>query len=686
MKIVLHRRVALVCVAALSVSGCASLEQDPRLAAPRADAAGPAQAYKAYEAYVERLEIVRRGTAFGGMAFDDAGQYESIVAVAHMRIDPRAAVNRRIADIDKASTTRGWVRYKTNVTILRPVAPAKASRVLLLDVPNRGGKPLLEQVNEGSGAFDKATDAGNGYAMRRGHTLVWIGWQGDIALAPDGSRIGMELPLALEDGKPVTGPSVQEAVFDDGKPVGTMALDYPPASLDQALAMLTVRAHAGAPAVALPASSWRYAGAAAGPARVELTRAAGFDAGAIYRFEYEARDARVMGLGMAALRDVTSYLKAASPDASGQPNPLADIGPHTALAIGVSQSGRLLRDLIWQGFNRDAAGAQVFDGVMPLIAGSRKSFVNARFAQPGRYSTQHLDHITYGDQFPFSYAVTTDPVSGRRDGIFAQCQQSATCPKLMHVDSSLEFWQARASLVVTDGAGRDIALPSNVRAYLLSSTQHTAARTPTVGICKSPSNTAQQGPAVRALLERLVAWSGKAGAAPPASRYPRLANAMLTAPTRDAVGFPDLSKIGIDYPQVINGLSLVDYATPYGRAHADKRYQVLVPMADQDGHDIAGIRLPDVAVPLATYAGWNLRRRSFAEGQLCGLTGMSAPLPATPRAGDPRRAISQRYASRLEYAKAVALAARELRDQGLLLDDDVERYIERAKAERRVGP
>lgn len=668
MKIVPRRLPAVACLptalltAVLMLTSCATLTTGPG-------------------AQLERFEIVQRAPAFGGKVFDQAGAYERIVAIAHLRIDPRDPANARIADLDKAPVSGGWVHYKTNVVIVRPLAAASASRVLLVDLPNRGGKLLLQMLNDANGGIDQASDAGNGFAMRRGHTLVWIGWQGDIGLSPDGSQVGAELPLALEHDAPVTGPSFNETVFDDGKTSGTLALSYPPASRDQSHATLTVRASALAAPTIMAPSSWHYTD----EGNVELTRAPGFDAGAIYRFDYTARDARVMGLGMAALRDVTSYLKAAVPDAAGHPNPLADIGPQLAIATGVSQSGRVLRDLIWQGFNADAQGHKVFDGAMPLIAGSRKSFVNARFSQPGRYSTQHIDHITYGDQFPFSYAVTTDPVSGRRDGIFARCLATATCPKLMHVDSSLEFWQGRASLVVTDGAGRDIALPPDARAYLLSSTQHMAARAPVVGICKYPSNSAQQGPAVRVLLDRLVAWT-RAGVAPPPSRYPRVADAMLTEPNRDAVGFPDLSRIGIDYPAVINELQLVDYSTPGGRVDPDKRYRVLVPMADQDGHDIAGIRLPDVAVPLATYAGWNLRRRSFAEGQLCGLSGMSAPLPATPRAGDPRRAISQRYGSRLEYAKAVALAARELRDQGLLLDEDVERYIERAKIEQRVAP
>jgi hypothetical protein len=386
---------------------------------------------------------------------------------------------------------------------------------------------------------------------------------------------------------------------------------------------------------------------------------------------------------MAALRDVTAYLKAAAPDGAGQANPLADIKPQLAIAVGVSQSGRVLRDWIWQGFNQDPRGGKVFDGAMPLIAGSRKSFVNQRFAQPGRYSTQHLDHITYGDQFPFSYAVTTDPVGGATDGIFARCQATASCPKLMHVDSSVEFWQGRASLVVDNGAGKDIALPPEVRAYLLSSTQHMAAERPSTGVCKYPSNPARQSPAVRVLLDRLVDWA-RDGKEPPPSRYPRHADGMLTAPTRDSVGFPEVR--GVDFPVAVNELTVVDYGGAKARPDPARRYQLFVPMADADGNDIAGIRLPDVAVPLATYTGWNLRRKGYAEWQLCGLNGAHLPFAPTARAGDARKAVSQRYPSRLAYAKAVALAARELRDQELLLQEDVDRYIERAKVDTRVAP
>jgi hypothetical protein len=396
----------------------------------------PSSAPVSQEAAVERFEIVARSPAFAGARFDDAGDYELVTAIAHMRIDPRLPANRGIIDLGLAPVGKdGLVRYKTDVLIARPRDAAKASGVMVAEAPNRGNPLFLRMVNEGTMMLDTAAAAGTGFTMRRGHTMVWIGWQGDLPLFGNGRRAGAELPVATAGGKPITGESIEEEVFDDAKAVSTMALEYPAASQDQAAARLTVRATAGGEATVLPASAWRFTSTNA----IEITRPRGFDAGAIYQFQYQARDPKVMGLGLAAFRDVGSFLKSGAPDGTGQANPLADIKPSVALAAGVSQSGRFLRDLVWQGFNADTRGGKVYDGAMVLIAGARKTFLNARFAQPGRNSTQHIEHYTPGDQFPFSYAVTTDPLTGRTDGIFARCEQNSTCPRLMHIDSSGAF-------------------------------------------------------------------------------------------------------------------------------------------------------------------------------------------------------------------------------------------------------
>ena len=317
--------------------------------------------------------------------------------------------------------------------------------------------------------------------------------------------------------------------------------------------------------------------------------------------------------------------------------------PDAMLAVGAGQGGHLLREMIRDGLNRAPAGHKVFDGALVMMTGG-------------------------GDQFPFTYGSAKDPVSGRTDGIFARCSATATCPKLIHLDSTNDFWQSRASLVATGGTPHDIAVPDNVRTYLMSSTQHFYADRPVQADCQHPNNPARQSPVVRVMLDHLAAWT-RTGKAPPPNRYPLLADAMLTRADRDSVGFPDLRALGVNHPE---GLG------------EQGPYTLLVPMVDVDGHDIAGIRLPEIDVPLATHAGWNFKRGRANPPLLCGPNGLQLPFAATPRKGDPRRAISQRYPSRIAYAKAVALSARSLRDQGLLLQEDVDRYIERARRETRV--
>src|SRR5690606_21404782 len=186
-----------------------------------------------------------------------------------------------------------------------------------------------------------------------------------------------------------------------------------------------------------------------------IERPAGFEGGAIYEFIYEARDPIVMGLGFAAMRDAISFLRYETADRDGTPNPLLVEGrlPTWAISLGISQSGRTLRDMLYQGFNADLEGRIVFDGMHPDIAGSRKTFTNYPFSQPGRWQRQHEDHLFPGDQFPFTYGILTDPLSGRTDGILARCLETDTCPKIVHTDGEAELWQARASLVVTDPLG-----------------------------------------------------------------------------------------------------------------------------------------------------------------------------------------------------------------------------------------
>jgi len=381
-----------------------------------------------------RLEIASRTVAFDGESFGDHGQYERISGIAHFRIDPRAPANRGIVDLANAPRDAdGLVRYDSDFVILRPRDGQKASRVLAFDVVNRGIR-TLSLINGGSIGLADPIDRGDALLMNAGITAVWNGWQGDVA---GKIMIGARFPTVGAKGKPLTGRVATETIFDSSRG-NRIALPYPAATLDPADAKLTVAAVTGAPARIIPPEQWQFAGDTA----ITLKRPADMDAGAIYRFEYMARDPKVMGLGFAATRDLVAFLRHGD---AADGNPLADIAaaecPRTArgdcansaggifastIALGVSQSGRYLRDFVYQGFNRDLQGRRVFDGMLSIIPGGRRTFTNHRFAEPGRFSRQHEDHGVPGFTFPYAYATLSDPVTGAKDGILRACTTSRT--------------------------------------------------------------------------------------------------------------------------------------------------------------------------------------------------------------------------------------------------------------------
>ena len=389
----------------------------------------------------------------------------------------------------------------------------------------------------------------------------------------------------------------------------------------------------------------------------------------------------MLGIGFAAMRDAISFLRYETADRDGNPNPLAAHGlPTTAVSLGISQSGRMLRDFLYQGFNEDVAGRIVFDGMHPNIAGSRKTFTNYQFGQPGRWQKQHEDHVYPGDQFPFTYATLTDPLSGRTDGLQERCSASNTCPKIVHSDGEAELWQARASLVVTDPAGGHIELPDNVRVYLLSGTQHGGGPgvhtgTPSRGMCQNPSNPLALADTRTALSVALYEWVAK-GVEPPASRFPTVAGGGLVA--SDDLGFPAVP--GVTYSGSYNPLHLADHRSlppMYGDA-----YTVLVGRIDADGNMVDGVRHPNLVAPVGTHTGWNLRRAGFGEGGQCGGTGSFIPFAATDAdreaSGDPRPSFEARYPTHAAYVQAVSEAADALAGERLLLPGDAKAIVELA--------
>ncbi|MCH7822671.1 MAG: hypothetical protein IIA07_11685 [Proteobacteria bacterium] len=639
-----------------------------------------------------RFEVVEiESPAFDGRSFGSVGQYEMITARATFAVDPEHALNAGIVDIDLVPTNAsGRVEAIADVAILRPVDLSKGSGRLFYEVLNRGDKISFILMNDAPWVgYYHGLDVANGHLMNEGYTVVWSGWQGDMPAGKN--RMTLQAPVVEN----VTGTVRDEFIFYHNYDPFVATLSYPAASLDTDKATLTVRARQTDPRVTPDDLTFEFFMAARAGIepytneQIVIHRPAGFDANAIYEFTYEARDPIVMGLAFATVRDLISFLRYEPEDDAGNANPLLLDGKpatQTTYGMGISQSGRFVRDFLYQGFNEDEQGRMVFDGLMPDVAGSRKTWTNYRFAQPGRYSQEHEAHLQPGDQFPFTYGVMKDSLTGKTDGILKRCLESDTCPKVIHTDTATEFWQARASLVVTDTTGKDIELPHNVRAYLMASTPHSegfGGDPYPLEYCQNLGSPLQNGGPMRALLHALDLWV-REGVEPPDSEFPSHADGTLVPPDQESAGFPSIP--GVSFPDVINGLRATDYSK--FPPNEGSPYPVYVPKVDEDGNDIAGIRLPDVSVPLATYMGWNLGSKGFAEGSLCSVIGSTIPFRVTKsdrqRLKDPRLSIEERYANHEAYVKQVEAAAKRLVEKRLLLEDDVKLYVELAR-KRDIG-
>ncbi len=622
-------------------------------------------------AKVVKFEIVRVDSpAFEGRSFGAVGTYDRIVARATIAVKPDDINNSIIADLDRAPrNAQGLVEAVTDVEILRPTVAANGNRRLFYDVLNRGGKPGLALFNDLPVIVNdpvKAADAGNGFLMNRGYTLVWSGWQGDIALG--GGRMTFSPPVVPG----ITGLAREDFIFDHDDGLTSATLSYPAADLDPAHTKISVRQREADPRATPAGLQVDFDG----PTKISIQRPDGYDAGAIYEFVYTAKDPKVMGLGFAATRDVVSFLRNETGDAAGNGNPVAG-RIDRAIGFGMSQSSRFLQDYLYLGFNTDEAGRVVFEGLIPHISGGKKTFTNYRFSQPGRSPYQHADMLYPGADFPFTYPVITDALTGKRDGFLARCLAAGNCPKIIKSDSELEFYQQRASLVVTDTEGHVLEMPDNIRLFLLSNLQHNAmanSKSEMVKICAFPTNPLNAGPPVRALLVALDAWISN-GTLPPPSRYPSLKDGTLVLPTAEAVGFPSIPGFAFTSRMARPTLIKSDEMPPSKGAP----YPVFVPKTDADGRDIAGLHLPTLEAPAATHTGWNLRKTGFGEGELCDNNGAMIPFAATReerlKSSDPRLSIAERNPNVGDRAAAIAKAAQQLVQDRLLLEEDAKLFI-----------
>ena len=425
--------------------------------------------------------------------------------------------------------------------------------------------------------------------------------------------------------------------------------------------------------VEIPADGWAYVN----PREIRLLpQGTKPDPGSIYEFHYPATNPRVLGIGLAATRDLISFLRYERADSKGNANP-AGPGIRHVLAFGRSQAGRYLRDHVAQGFNQDESARKVIDGALAHTAGVGGVFLNTEFGQPARTYTQHQDHTFPEPAFPFSTARQTDPVTGQTGGLL---RNDGFDPLWMETNTSTEYWQKGASLLVTDPLGtRDISHPAGARGYLVASTQHggQAWMRSTPGNCVNNRNPHSPTPALRALLVALDEWVSE-GKAPPAARTPRLRDATFTTP--DQLKFPAIPGI-----QVVRRVSELGVLKDWIKPELDmsRPYRPLVTQVDADGNEIAGILLPEIAVPLGTYTGWNLYKAPFPEGELCDRDGTYAPFTATraerESKNDPRPSLEERYGDQSGYVQRVEQAVKKLVADRLLLTEDGELLVAKAK-------
>jgi hypothetical protein len=563
-----------------------------------------------------------------------------------------------------------------------------------------------------SNALSKPADAGNGFLMRRGYTVVWCGWIGEL-LSGD-HRLLLRAPTATNNGKPIRGVVRYEMVTD--APAETLPLSrrenhgsYSPTQRGEAEGTLTWRLRETDERVPIPRAQWSLMRLPVAPVQqgvpgtlgqVRLRLAGGFRPGYIYELVCEAEGPIVQGVGYAAVRDLISFLRY---DASER-NPLRGANGKPAIqrahGFGVSQSGRFLRTLLYFGFNADEADRKVFDGLMPHVAGGGLGFFNHRFAQPTRHNGQHEEHLFPGDMFPFTYGDAEDPYGKRTDGILRRLRDTEPrlLPKVMHTQSAAEYWHRSGSLVHTDPLGtKDADVPEEVRIYAFGGTQHgPAVDPPKHGIADNLNNPGDYRPLLRAQVEALDTWV-RDGKTPPPSVYPRIADKTLVDWRQTCTGFPALP--GVRYPEVIQRPSSLDFGPQFltkGAITIDPpkvggHYVVLVPKSGPDGNDLGTLLPPEVAVPLATYTGWNLRRREVgAEGMLASLLGSYIPFPRTASerkaAGDPRPSIEERYGTFAKYREQFAAECRRLVQQRYLLPEDADGLMARRNKLRELFP
>lgn len=654
-------------------------------------AAGMALAVPLAEARITRIEITStESPTFGGTTFGAVGTYMKLRGKAYGELDPADLHNAVITDIALAPrNAAGKVEYAMDIYILKPSDLSKGNGKAFMEVNNRGSK-LFGPLNGAplSNNPTSAADAGDGFLMHQGYSLAWNGW--DPSAPPGGDRLTITVPTLIG----ITGPSYEYIVFDNATTMSS-ALSYAAATLDKTRATLTVKQHLRDVPVAIGPDGWEYTSAAGTAIRL-LPAGTPFAQSAIYEFTYQAKNPVVAGIGFAATRDFISYLKSNAAD-----NPLRGYANYVE-AFTISQPARYLNDFNHLGFNEDENGDRVFDGVLNWIGAGDGVGLNYRFAQPGRTERNRQNHRYPEASFPFAWPELSDQYTGKSDGRGVRCSATKTCPKEMEAISANEYWVKGGSLVHSFPTGRDLPTePDNVRFYLLSGLEHTVSGAPpkSAGSCQQFRNSTDPNPVLRALFVALDEWVTR-GVTPPKSEVPNEGHAAYSIPLSDGVGYVPQAALGwpnipgVTYSGLITVRHLFNFGPRFDQGIIDINppdfsgpvYPSYVSKVDSDGNEVAGIRVPDVAAPIATTTGWALRAPAFGGGPWdgCESSGQWIPFKATKAerlaAGDPRPSLEERYKDHAGYVKAVEKEVRKLEQRQLLLPADVQRYIDAAEA------
>ena len=636
---------------------------------------------------VTRFEVRLRRPLAGGAPFGDVGPYEELKGSLHFAIDPKHAANERITDVALAPRDQaGRVEFESDVSILVPVDRARGSGRVMLDVVNRGNTVAVPNFNRATRpAFvpgsnpDPPVDPGDGFLMRRGFVVISCGWQCDLPEVP--GLLGLRGPEALD----ARGHRLMGRVYTQlqtPEPATHLLLSdrghraYPAADLDEPDAVLLVRDQPDGEPTTIPRGRWRFARVAGGnvvpdarsgvvPDPRYIWVDGGFEKGRLYQVTYTAVGAPVLGLGIAALRDSVAWLKHGTPR-EGHPAPAAI---RYAYAYGRSQTGRLLRTLVYNDLNLDEQGREALDGIIANVAGGLRGEFNQRFGQNSKDRPHMMDYVH----------PSTDEELQRR------LAARGSKLKVFYTNSSAEYHRGDASLAHTDLAGtRDVPSGPSARVYHFAGTEHglgvwppTAQKVTAADPAEPPEhsqnlrNTIDYAPLLRACLVNLDRWVTE-GIEPPPSRHPRLADG-------SAVPFEALHAVfdripGANYPRHHARPCRLDFSTLPPRP--GPAYGALVSAVDADGNETGGIALPEITVPLGAHTGWTLRHRTIGgDTQRLVFAGATIPFPRTRReresSGDPRASIEERYRSREDYLERIRGAAVALASERYLLDEDI---------------